>query len=68
MKEHHKKIIHNEAERIRDKIRGGYLYGEPIDMNDSDMVLFSAWLLCSQEQLTEKHHAELTKKDGRRDG
>lgn len=50
MDEHTKKIIADNATAIREKIKGGQLFGYPIDMDDPDAVLWAAVLQAQQEE------------------
>jgi hypothetical protein len=42
MEEYVKQIIKDRAEQIRKEVAKGVLYGEPIDLNNPDMVLVAA--------------------------
>ena len=42
MDEYKKQIIKDMADKYRAELVNGRLYGEPIDMNDADMVLVAA--------------------------
>ena len=48
MPDHIKQIIKDRAESIRKEIANSRLYGEPIDMDNANMVLVAA--VCLEEQ------------------
>lgn len=41
--------IKQHADEIREKIKGGQLYGLPVDMSDMDMLLCAAYLVGRKE-------------------
>jgi len=49
-------LLHVEAERIREKLRAGRLYGYPIDMTDPDHVLVAAYAMGQTDWYT--HHKQ----------
>jgi hypothetical protein len=52
MEKYIKAICADQADKIREQIKGGTLYGEPIDMNNPDAVLFAAVLMTEQRMLS----------------
>jgi hypothetical protein len=46
--------IHQGAERIRNAIQGGTVFGKYIDMDDPDMVLLAVWFLGKSEEGIER--------------
>ena len=49
-----KVFINVEAEKIRKKIDGGNLYGDPIDMTDTNSLIVAAYLLGEKERAEEE--------------
>ena len=45
MNEHRKQYLKYEADKIREQIKGGTLFGEPIDETDQDAMLFAGYLI-----------------------
>lgn len=51
-----KAIIKEIADTIKKKIKGGTLFGEPIDMNDMDMMIVASSMAARHEELEEHLH------------
>ena len=47
-------LINTEAEKIRKKIDGGSLYGDPVDMTDTNSLIVAAYLLSEKERSEEE--------------
>lgn len=47
-------IIKENADEVREKIKGGTLFGEAIDMENMDMIIFAAYSLGQQEELKDR--------------
>ena len=47
--EHYGAVIASRADEIRRKIKGGTIYGRPVDMESADACLAAAWLLGMEE-------------------
>ena len=54
-----KEQIAGEAQQIRRDIKGGMLYGWPVDMDNIDMLLVAAW--CAGRQYENNYHQEQLK-------
>lgn len=46
--------IEKEAEKVREKIKGGTLYGLPVDMENLDMVILAAYWVGTTEVINER--------------
>jgi hypothetical protein len=49
LKAHHKSYIKEIADGIRKKIRGGRLFGDPIDETDMDSMICAAYMIGKTE-------------------
>jgi len=49
-------ICKTEADRIREKLKASRLYGEPLDIENTDAVIYSAYLMGKNEELERNLH------------
>lgn len=50
MSDYRKNVIKHEADKIREQIKGGRLFGEFVNENDQDAMLYAAYLIGSTSE------------------
>ncbi len=49
-----KNTMRQEADKVREKLEGGKVFGVPIDFDDEDMLLIAAYWIAKQEYLADE--------------